>query len=84
MRGQIYVLKRPNGFCGIYVNGHQQKNLVSNFPLKDSAEYLFDRVMMEYKYQARENNCICDIIFCENAEDFEPSVTQIRTIKTRG
>lgn len=78
MKGQIYVLKRSNGFIGIYVNGHKQENLASNFPADDNAVSLFDRVMTEYKWQANNLGTICDILFVDNEEDFKsglPSFT---------
>ena len=71
MKGQIFVLKRSNGFCSIYVNGHNQNNLVSNFPLTDKAENLFDRVMQEFKNQAHNYDTICEIIFTDNEESFK-------------
>jgi hypothetical protein len=78
MKGQIYVLKRSNGFIGIYVNGHKQENLKSNFPITDRSSSLFDSIMREFKDQAHNHNTICEIIFTEDEENFKsglPSFT---------
>jgi hypothetical protein len=79
MKGQIYVLKRSNGMCGIYVNGHRQQDLKGNFSLKDNSKFMFDRIMYEYNYQAHNNGIICDIVFTEDEDNFKsdlPSIEQ--------
>lgn len=43
----IIVLRRTNGFFGIYVNGNKQENLVHNSSLTDRVEYFIDRLMVE-------------------------------------
>jgi len=45
----IYVLKRSNGFFGIYVNGKEQEHLRTNSTLSMSAECLIDTVLCEMK-----------------------------------
>ena len=59
---QIFVLKRSNGFMGIYVGSHKHKNLVSNFPQSMKADHLFDMIMMEVNHQSQP----CEIIFTED------------------
>lgn len=76
---QIYVLKRSNGFIGIYVNGHKQENLVSNFSSKDWSSILFDTVNNEWLKQCREFGNVCEILFTDDEEPFKsglPSLEQ--------
>lgn len=43
---KISVLKRSNGFYGVYVNGNRQENLYSNAPLTVSVDLLFNTIEM--------------------------------------
>ena len=73
MKNIIYVLKRNNGFIGIYVDGKKDKNLVSNFYGETSTKYFFDRLKME-----------CDrfndygIEFTENEEEFKSGLPTLQ------
>ena len=49
MKTIIYVLKRSNGCYGIYKNGKNPENLISNSFLSDSAGHFIDRILLETK-----------------------------------
>jgi len=78
MNGQIFVLKRSNGFVGIYVNGKQQSNLTNNFPADMKSEYLFDMVKLELKNQANKG-IICDVIFTDEEESFKSNLPKLES-----
>ena len=73
MKTKIYVLKRSNGFCGIYVNGKTQQHLESNFPLSDRGEYFFWNII---RIQNQYKNC--EIIFTENEEEFKSNLPSLQ------
>ena len=73
-RMQIFILKRSNGFIGIYVNGHKQENLASNFPQSMKADFLFDRVMFEVSNQSQP----CEIIFTEDEKKFKSGLPSLQ------
>lgn len=69
-KGKIYVLKRSNGFYGIYVNGTTQEHLACNDVLSTKTESFFNRIMLELKDQAKKG-LICEIIFTEDEDKFK-------------
>ena len=64
---QIFILKRSNGFIGIYVGEFAQENLVCNFEHSMKASYLFDRITSEI---SNLHQYPVEIIFTEEEEKF--------------
>lgn len=69
MKGKIFVLKRDNGFCGIYKDGKGQENLVSNSPMSDSMGQLVNS-LLEYGDDY-------DIIFTDDNESFKTNLPSL-------
>lgn len=47
METTLYLLKRSNGFYGIYKNGKTQDELISNSPLTNRVDVLINRILLE-------------------------------------
>lgn len=72
MQHTITVLKRSNGMFGIYINGCEEKNLVCNSCLRDSSEFLINRLMME---TARYPDA--QIVFTDNEGPFQTGLLSL-------
>lgn len=69
----IYVLKRSNGFIGIYVDGKKQENLTSNFSQRDHSDVMFSHIAYEINKIVNEGNNY-QMIFTTNEEEFRSNL----------
>ena len=72
---QIFILKRSNGFIGIYVGEFAQTNLKCNFKHSMSADYLFSRIVSEIEHL---HHYPVEIIFTEEEEKFNSGLPSIQ------
>jgi len=72
----IYILKRSNGFYGVYVNGKQQEHLKTNSPLSMPAKYLIDKVLHEMKKIVGP----ITILFTDDESEFQNDLPKLEDI----
>lgn len=81
LKTPVYVLKRSNGFYGIFVGGKKQENLQCNSCLKDHSNYMFDYIKYELDKLVK-NKIEYEVVFTTNEDEFKsglPSLEQYLT-----